>query len=115
MLDEAQRIATEDIAINQTMGKFGADLIRNGDTVLHHCNTGALATVDYGTALGVIRTAFEQGKKFNVLLTETRPRMQGARLSAWELKQLGQPFEVIPDSAAGYFMHKGEVKLVLVG
>lgn len=115
MIDEAQRIASDDIAINQKMGKFGADLIRNGDTVVHHCNTGALATVDYGTALGVIRTAFEQGKKFNVLLTETRPRMQGARLSAWELKQLGQPFEIIPDSAAGHYMRQGEVKLVLVG
>lgn len=115
MLDEAKRIAEEDIEINKRMGKFGAELIRDGDTVLHHCNTGALATVDYGTALGVIRTAFEQGKKFHVLLTETRPRMQGARLSAWELTQLGVPFEIIPDSSAGFFMRRGEVKLVLVG
>src|SRR5215813_6663679 len=68
MITEAQRIADEDVQINQKMGKFGADLIRNGDVILHHCNTGALATVDHGTALGVVRTAFEQGKKFNVLL-----------------------------------------------
>jgi len=115
VLDEANRIADEDVTINQTMGKFGADLIRKGDVVLHHCNTGALATVDHGTALGVIRTAFEQGKQFRVLLTETRPRMQGARLSAWELKQLGIPFEIIPDSAAGHYMRAGEVKIVLVG
>lgn len=115
MLAEAQKIADDDVLINQAMGKHGAALIRNGDTVIHHCNTGALATVDYGTALGVIRTAFEQRKKFRVLLTETRPRMQGARLSAWELKQLGVPFEIIPDSSAGYYMRKGEVKLVLVG
>jgi methylthioribose-1-phosphate isomerase len=115
MVAEACKIADEDVLINQKMGKHGAALIRDGDTVVHHCNTGALACVDYGTALGVIRTAYEQGKKFHVLLTETRPRMQGGRLSAWELHQLGQPFEVIPDSSAGYYMRKGEVKLVLVG
>jgi methylthioribose-1-phosphate isomerase len=115
MITEAQRIADEDVLTNQKMGKFGADLIRNGDVILHHCNTGALATVDHGTALGVVRTAFEQGKKFHVLLDETRPRMQGARLSAWELKQLGIPFEVIPDSAAGHYLRRGEVNIVLVG
>ncbi len=115
VLAEAEQLADEDVEINRRMGGFGAALIRDGDTVLHHCNTGALATVDYGTALGVIRAAFDQGKKFNVLLTETRPRMQGARLSAWELKQLGVPFEIIPDSSAGYYMRKGQVKLVLVG
>lgn len=115
LLTEAQRIADEDVAINQRMGAYGADLIKDGDTVLHHCNTGSLATVDYGTALGVIRTAFEQGKKFHVLLDETRPRLQGARLSAWEMEQLGQPYDILPDTAAGYYMRKGEVKLVLVG
>jgi methylthioribose-1-phosphate isomerase len=115
LLTEAQRIADEDVAINQRMGAYGAELIRDGDTVLHHCNTGALATVDYGTALGVIRAAFEQGKQFHVLLDETRPRLQGARLSAWELEQLGQPYDILPDTAAGYYMRKGEVKLVLVG
>jgi methylthioribose-1-phosphate isomerase len=115
MLAEAQKIADSDVAINKAMGKHGAELIRNGDTVLHHCNTGALAAVDYGTALGVIRAAHEAGRQFEVLLTETRPRMQGARLSAWELNRLGVPFTIIPDSAAGYYMRKGEIKLVLVG
>lgn len=115
LLNEAQRIADEDVAINQQMGANGATLVQNGDTVLHHCNTGALATVDYGTALGVIRAAFEQGKNFHVLLDETRPRLQGARLSAWELEQLGVSYDIIPDTAAGYYMQKGEIKLVLVG
>ncbi|MBN8595198.1 MAG: S-methyl-5-thioribose-1-phosphate isomerase [Anaerolineae bacterium] len=115
LLNESQRIADEDVAINQRMGAYGADLIKDGDTVLHHCNTGSLAAVDYGTALGVIRAAFEQGKKFHVLLDETRPRLQGARLSAWEMEQLGQPYDILPDTAAGYYMRKGEVKLVLVG
>ncbi|MBN1967637.1 MAG: S-methyl-5-thioribose-1-phosphate isomerase [Anaerolineae bacterium] len=115
LLNEAQLIADEDVAINQRMGTFGAALIQDGDTILHHCNTGALATVDYGTALGVIRTAFEQGKRFHTLLDETRPRLQGARLSAWELKQLGASFDIIPDTAAGFYMQKGEIKIVLVG
>lgn len=115
LLAEAQRIADDDVAINKRMGAFGAELIKDGDTVLHHCNTGALATVDYGTALGVIRAAFEQGKKFHVLLDETRPRLQGARLSAWEMEQLGIPYDILPDTAAGYYMQKGEIKLCLVG
>jgi methylthioribose-1-phosphate isomerase len=115
LLQGAQRIADEDVAINQKIGAHGATLIKDGDTVLHHCNTGALATVDYGTALGVIRCAFEQGKRFHVLLDETRPRLQGARLSAWEMEQLGQPYDILPDTAAGYFMAKGEITLVLLG
>jgi methylthioribose-1-phosphate isomerase len=115
LLQAAQQIADDDIAINRRMGAHGAVLIQDGDTVLHHCNTGALATVDHGTALGVIRTAFEQGKRFSVLLDETRPRLQGARLSAWELEQLGVPYHIIADGAAGYFMRRGEVNLVLVG
>jgi methylthioribose-1-phosphate isomerase len=115
LLAEAQRIADEDVAINQRMGANGAVLIQNGDTVLHHCNTGALATVDYGTALGVIRAAHEGGKQFHVLLDETRPRLQGSRLSAWELEQLGVSYDILPDTAAGYYMQKGEIKLVLVG
>lgn len=115
LLNEAEQIADEDVAINQRMGAFGAALIHDGDTVLHHCNTGALATVDYGTALGVIRAAHEQGKRFHVLLDETRPRLQGARLSAWELEQLGISYDIIPDTAAGFYMRRGEVKLVLVG
>ncbi len=115
LLAAAQRIADEDVLTNQRMGAFGATLIQDGDTVLHHCNTGALATVDYGTALGVIRAAFEQGKRLHVLLDETRPRLQGARLSAWELEQLGVAYDIIPDTAAGYYMQRGEIKLVLVG
>jgi methylthioribose-1-phosphate isomerase len=115
LLTEAQRIADEDVAINQQMGANGSVLIQDGFTILHHCNTGALAAVDYGTALGVVRAAFEQGKKFHVLLDETRPRLQGARLSAWEMEQLGQSYDILPDTAAGYYMQKGEVNLVLVG
>jgi methylthioribose-1-phosphate isomerase len=115
LLDEAQRIADEDVAINQRIGAHGATLIRDGDTVLHHCNTGALATVDYGTALGVIRAAHEQGKRFHVLLDETRPRLQGSRLSAWELEQLGVSYDIIPDTAAGFYMARGEVDLVVLG
>jgi methylthioribose-1-phosphate isomerase len=115
MLSEAQAIADEDVAINKRMAEHGAALIKDGDTILHHCNTGMLATVDYGTALGVIRTAHEQGKRIHVLLDETRPRLQGARLSAWECEQLGIPYDIIPDTAAGYFMRRGEVNLVLFG
>jgi len=115
MLAEASRLADEDVEINRRMGYHGATLVRDGDTILHHCNTGALAAVDWGTALGVIRAAHEQGKRIRVLLDETRPRLQGARLSAWELKQLGVPFDVIVDNAAGHFMHTGQVNIVLVG
>jgi methylthioribose-1-phosphate isomerase len=115
LLDEAQALADEDVAINKRLGEHGASLIRDGDTILHHCNTGALATVDYGTALGVIRTAHEQGKQIHVLVDETRPRLQGARLTAWELEQLGVPFTLIADNAAGHFMRTGQVDTVLVG
>lgn len=115
LVAEAKRLADEDVEINRRMGAHGAALIEDGDTVLHHCNTGALATVDYGTALGVIRAAHEQGKRVHVLVDETRPRLQGARLTAWELKQLGIPFDLIADNAAGYFMRRGEVQLCLVG
>jgi methylthioribose-1-phosphate isomerase len=115
LLNEAQRIADEDVEINRRMGANGAALVKDGDTILHHCNTGALATVDYGTALGVIRAAHEQGKRIHVLLDETRPRLQGARLSAWELEQLGVSYDIISDTAAGYYMQKGEIKIALVG
>ncbi len=115
LLQTAQQIADEDVTINQTMGRHGAALVQDGFTILHHCNTGALATVDYGTALGVVRAAFEQGKNIHVLLDETRPRMQGSRLSAWELEQAGISYDIIPDTASGYFMRKGEVNIVLVG
>jgi methylthioribose-1-phosphate isomerase len=115
MLKLAQRIADEDVEINKRMAQFGAALVKDGDTILHHCNTGALAAVDWGTALGVIRTAHEQGKKIHVLLDETRPRFQGARLSAWELNEYGIPFDVIVDSASGHFLRSGEVDIVFVG
>jgi methylthioribose-1-phosphate isomerase len=115
VLQEAQNIADEDVRANRRMAGFGAALIDDGDTIIHHCNTGALATVDWGTALGVIRTAFEQGKHVHVLVDETRPRLQGARLTAWELEQYGIPYEVITDSAAGYFMSTGKVNKVLFG
>jgi methylthioribose-1-phosphate isomerase len=115
LLQGAQQIADDDVAVNSRMGQHGATLVKDGATVLHHCNTGALATVDYGTALGVIRAAFEGGKDIHVLLDETRPRLQGSRLSAWEMEQLGISYDIIPDSAAGYYMQKGEVDIILVG
>lgn len=115
VLDEAQRIADEDVAINKRMAQHGAALIEDGDTVIHHCNTGALATVDWGTALGVIRTAHEQGKRVHVLVDETRPRLQGARLTAWELDQYGIPYEIISDNMAGYFLKARKAHKVLFG
>ncbi len=115
VLAEARRIADEDVEINKRMARYGAALIEDGDTVIHHCNTGALATVDWGTALGVIRMAHEQGKRIHVLVDETRPRLQGARLTAWELKQYGVPYDLISDNAAGYFLASGQVKKVFVG
>ena len=115
LLAEAQALADEDVAINKRLGAHGAALIREGDTILHHCNTGALATVDYGTALGVVRAAHELGKQIHVLVDETRPRLQGARLTAWELQQLDVPFTLIADNAAGHFMRTGQVNVVLVG
>jgi methylthioribose-1-phosphate isomerase len=115
ILDEAQTLADEDVEVNRQLGVHGAALIRDGDTILHHCNTGALAAVDYGTALGVIRTAHELGKRIHVLVDETRPRLQGARLTAWELQQYGVPFTLIADNAAGHYMRTGQVDLVMVG
>ncbi|HEX5839089.1 MAG TPA: S-methyl-5-thioribose-1-phosphate isomerase [Anaerolineales bacterium] len=115
VLEEAQRIADEDVEINKRMAEHGAALINDGDTIIHHCNTGALATVDWGTALGVIRTAHGQGKKIHVLVDETRPRLQGARLTAWELEQYGIPYEIIPDNTAGYFLKAGQAQKCFVG
>ena len=114
-LDAAQQIADEDVKINKRMAEHGAALINDGDTIIHHCNTGALATVDWGTALGVIRTAHEQGKRIHVLVDETRPRLQGARLTAWELDQYGIPYEIISDNMAGYFLKAGKAQKVLFG
>lgn len=115
VLREAQRIADEDVEINKRMAEHGAALINDGETVIHHCNTGALATVDWGTALGVIRTAWEQGKKIHVLVDETRPRLQGARLTAWELDQYGIPYDIISDNMAGHFLKNGEAQKCFVG
>jgi len=115
ILSEAQRIADQDVLINQTMARIGADLINDGDIILHHCNTGALATVDWGTALGVIRMAHTHGKRIHVLVDETRPRFQGARLTAWELSQYGIPYDIITDNAAGYFLKSGIVQKVFFG
>lgn len=115
LLAEAQKLADEDVALNRRMGFNGAELVSDGDTILHHCNTGALATVDWGTALGVIFAAHEQGKNIHVLVDETRPRLQGARLTCWELQQRGISFDLIADNAAGHFMRTGQVDMVLVG
>lgn len=115
MLEEAQRIADEDVEINKRMAEHGAALINDGDTIIHHCNTGALATVDWGTALGVIHTAHEQGKRIHVLVDETRPRLQGARLTAWELEQYGIPYEIISDNMSGYFLKAGKAQKVFFG
>lgn len=115
VLAEAQQIADEDVEINKRMAQHGATLIESGDTVIHHCNTGALATVDWGTALGAIRMAHEQGKQVHVLVDETRPRLQGARLTAWELEQYGIPYEIISDSMAGYFLRSGKAQKVFFG
>ena len=115
VLAEAQKIANEDVEINKRMAEHGAALINDGDTIIHHCNTGALATVDWGTALGVIRTAHEQGKRIHVLVDETRPRLQGSRLTAWELEQYGIPYEIISDNMSGYFLKAGQAQKVFFG
>lgn len=114
-LDEAERIASEDVEANRKMGQYGATLLPDKCTVITHCNAGSLATVWYGTALGVIRAAHEQGKAVHVLVDETRPRLQGARLTAWELLQEGIPCTLIADSAAGHFLLRGKVDAVIFG
>ncbi len=115
VLNEAQEIADEDAEANRKMGQYGSKLIANGDTILTHCNAGALATVDYGTALGVIRAAWGQGKKISVIATETRPKLQGARLTAYELKTMGIPFKLITDNMVGYVMSRRMIDSVIVG
>ena len=112
---ESKNIADEDVRVNRRMGEHGAKLLKDGDVVLTHCNAGALATVDYGTALGVVRSARLQGKHIEVIVTETRPLLQGARLTAWELKREGIPVTVITDSMVGYVMVNRKVDAVLVG
>lgn len=115
VVQEAQRIADEDVEVNKRIGAHGATLIQDGDNILTHCNTGSLAVVDYGTALGVVRAAHEQGKRIHVWVDETRPFLQGARLTAWELQQAGIPCTLITDNMAGHFMYRGKVDIVLVG
>ncbi len=112
---EAQAIAAEDVATNEKMARFGASLINDGDVIIHHCNTGPLATVDVGTALGCIIEAHRQGKKIHVLVDETRPRLQGARLTAWELMQYGVPMTLIADNAAGHYLWRGIATKVFYG
>lgn len=115
MLVEAQHLADQDVEINRRMGRFGAEVIPANANILHHCNTGSLATVDFGTALGVIRAAHEAGKNIHVWVDETRPRLQGARLTAWELMRDGIPMHLIADNAAGLLMRQGKVDVVLFG
>jgi len=115
LIAEAQKIADEDVEINKRMAEYGAALVKDGDTILTHCNTGALAVVDYGTALGVIRRAHEQGKRIKVFADETRPRLQGARLTAWELMKWGIDVTLIADNAAGHYMRKGAINICFVG
>jgi methylthioribose-1-phosphate isomerase len=115
LIEEAHLIQREDIESNQRMGRFGAELIPDEATVLTHCNAGALATAGYGTALGVIRAAVEAGKRVHVLADETRPFLQGARLTAWELARDGIPVTLITDGMAGHFLRSGQVACVIVG
>jgi methylthioribose-1-phosphate isomerase len=115
IVEEAQRMADEDIEVNRKIGEYGSKLIDDGNVILTHCNAGSLATVDYGTALGVIRAAWNQGKKIKVIATETRPKFQGARLTAYELERDGIPVTLITDSMVGYVMSKQLVNKVVVG
>jgi len=115
LIGEAQHLADEDVEINRRMGAHGASVIEDGFNILTHCNAGALATVDYGTALAVVRAAHEQGKGIHVWVDETRPRLQGARLTSWELMNEGIPMTLIADNVAGHLMRTGQVDIVVVG
>ena len=115
LLEEAVRIEKEDEEINRRMGSHGIELMPDGGSVLTHCNAGALATAAFGTAVGVIRAGWEDGKRFKVFNTETRPFLQGARLTAWEFKKLGIPSTLVVDSAAGMLMRRGEIGCVITG
>ncbi len=115
LVEEAQRVREEDIAINEAIGRNGADLVPDGKTVLTHCNAGALATAGFGTALGVIRAAVRMGKKIDVFADETRPFLQGARLTAWELQRDGIDTTLITDNMAGHFLKSGRIGCVVVG
>jgi methylthioribose-1-phosphate isomerase len=115
LVEEAQRILAEDIAVNEAMGRHGAALLNDSSTVLTHCNAGALATGGYGTALGVVRAAVAQGKRIKVFADETRPFLQGARLTAWELAKDGIPVTLITDNMAGHFMRQRQIQAAIVG
>ncbi|MBI4228325.1 MAG: S-methyl-5-thioribose-1-phosphate isomerase [Deltaproteobacteria bacterium] len=115
LVEEAKRIYEEDVDTCKRIGRVGGELIEDGSVVLTHCNAGSLATADYGTALGVVRNAYESGKRIKVIATETRPFLQGARLTAWELNKDGVPVSLITDSMAGYVMSKGMIDAVIVG
>ncbi len=115
LVDESQAIRNEDIAINESIGRHGAPLVPDGKTVLTHCNAGALATAGFGTALGVIRAAVQEGKKIDVFADETRPFLQGARLTAWELQRDGIETTLITDNMAGHFLKSGRIGCVVVG
>lgn len=115
LLAEAEALADEDVEINRRMGFNGAEVIPDGANILHHCNTGTLATVDFGTALGVVYACQEQGKRIHVWVDETRPRLQGARLTAWELMRAEVPMHLIADNAAGHLMRTGQVDVVIFG
>jgi len=115
LVNEAKRIHQEEVTATKHLSQLGAGLIKDGFTLLTHCNAGPLATAGYGTALGVIKTAKEQGKKVSVFVTETRPLLQGARLTTWELRQEGIPVTLITDSMAGYFMQQRKIDCVIVG
>lgn len=115
LIAESQAVLDEDIAMNRAMGRHGAAVIADGQTILTHCNAGALATGGYGTALGVVRAAWEEGKKIRVIADETRPVLQGARLTAWELMQDGIPVTLIIDSMAGALMGQGRIHVCVVG
>lgn len=114
-VEEALKMYEEDIDTNLAIGRYGSEIILDGDTILTHCNAGALACVDYGTALGVVRSAFHQGKDINVICDETRPLGQGARLSVWEMQQENIPVKLIPDVAAGYLMQQENIDKVIIG
>ncbi|WP_296861657.1 S-methyl-5-thioribose-1-phosphate isomerase [uncultured Methanobrevibacter sp.] len=114
-LEEALKMYQEDIDTNMAIGKYGSEIIDDGDTVLTHCNAGALACVDYGTALGVFRAACDAGKNINVICDETRPRGQGASLSVWEMQQENIPVKLIPDVASGFLMSQGKIDKVVIG
>ncbi|MGH9855718.1 MAG: S-methyl-5-thioribose-1-phosphate isomerase, partial [Blastocatellia bacterium] len=115
LIEESKLMHEEDVETNRAMGRHGAELIADGATVLTHCNAGALATAGYGTALGVIRAAVEAGKRVAVFADETRPFLQGARLTAWELDKDGIPVTLITDNMAGHFMKRGDINCVIVG